>query len=145
MLQLHFPGMGDMATECDFQCLTNCPMEPFGKDCLYDDPDIGMFDLVEYPEFFSWRFEQIFGNSDEFLEVTPDMMEEYFKEPEDSTQTRCPRCLSVEVTIGYPYMECRHCGYNEPLIDFPISRYYHFAFGKIEFNDKSQGRSYVAG
>ncbi|GAJ01344.1 unnamed protein product [marine sediment metagenome] len=104
--------------ECSFQCLSNCPLPP-SQDCLYDDPLIGMFDRVEYPKFFQWRFEQIFGNSDEFLEVTPDMMDGYFREPEDRTQTRCPRCLSAQVDIGYPYIKCKNCGYNEPLIDFP--------------------------
>jgi len=43
------------------------------------------------------------------------------KEPEDSMQTRCPRCFSTDVIIGYPYVECKNCGYNEALIDFPIS------------------------
>lgn len=106
-------------------------MEPLGKDCLWDDPDTGMFELVEYPEFFWWRFEQVFGDSHEFLEITPDIMDEYFKEPEDPTQTRCPRCLSTQVVIGYPDIECRHCGYNEPLIDFPISLSYHLALEKM--------------
>ena len=90
-------------------------------------PD-GCWERVEYPEFFGWRFNQIFGNSKEFLIITPDMMDEYFKELEDPTQTRCPRCLSVNVNVGYPYIECQHCGYNEPLIDFPISEYTHLAF-----------------
>jgi len=104
--------------ECNFQCLSNCPL-PLNQDCLYDDPDIGMFDLVEYPEFFWWRFEQVFGNSSEFLEITPDMMDEYFKEPDNPLQSRCPRCHSSRIVIGYPYIWCRHCGYNEPLIDYP--------------------------
>lgn len=114
--QLMFPGLEGYI--CTFKCLTYCPLAP-GEDCLWDDPPIGMFDLVEYPEFFWWRFEQIFGVTKEELEITPDVMEEYFKEPEDPLQTRCPRCFSTQVTIGYPYIECRNCGYNEPLIDFP--------------------------
>ena len=76
---------------------------------------------VEYPKFFWWRFEQIFSNSEEFLEITPDMVDEYFKEPEDPLQTRCPRCLSINFVIGYPDMECEDCGWNEPRIDFPMS------------------------
>ena len=100
-----------------------------------DHPD-GCWDKVEYPEFFWWRFKQIFGASNEFLIITPDMMDEYFGEPEDPLQTRCPRCLSTEVAIGYPYIECKNCGYNEPLIDFPISRCHHLALEK-EFNNKS--------
>lgn len=115
-VQAVLPGLEGYV--CTFECLTHCPLAPDGG-CFWDDPDIGMFDLVEYPEFFWWRFEQMFGDSDELLEITPDMMDEYFKEPEDSTRTRCPRCLSVQVDIGYPYIWCKNCGYNEPLIDFP--------------------------
>ena len=91
-----------------------------------DHPD-GCWDKVEYPEFFWWRFEQIFGGSNEFLIITPDMMDEYFKEPDDPMQSRCPRCYSTKVSFGYPHIICLHCGYNEPLIDFPISHYYHLA------------------
>lgn len=101
---------------CNFQCL-ECPLPP-GVECLYDDPLIGIFEMTEYPDFFFWRFDHIFGDSDEFLEITPDMMDEYFKEPADKTRTRCPRCLSIQVTFGYPYIECTNCGYNEPVIDF---------------------------
>lgn len=120
MLQLQLPEM----EECDFQCLTNCPMEPLGKACLYDDPLIGMFDLMEYPEFFFWR-----ANHEDECSIK-------HAEPEDSMQTRCPRCLSVEVAVGYPCMECQHCGYSEPLVDFPTSRCYHLALEKM-FNDRS--------
>ncbi len=91
-----------------------------------DSPD-GCWEKVKYPLFFWWRFNQIFGDSEAFLIITPNMMDEYFKEPKDPMRSRCPRCLSTEVTIGYPYIECRNCNYNEPLIDFPISRYYHLA------------------
>lgn len=98
---------------CSFQCLSNCPLPP-GLDCIWDDPGIGSDNLIEYPEFTDWRWEH------EDL-VKP--------EPEDTTQTRCPRCFSTQVVIGYPYIECRNCGYNESLIDFPVSRYYHLALG----------------
>jgi len=114
--------------DCNHKCLTECPIP--GQDCYWDDPLIGMFDLVEYPEFFWWRFERIFGDSNEFLIITPDMMDEYFKEPEDPLQTRCPRCFSTQFIIGYPYMECKNCGYKEPLIDFPMSEdFYRFYEG----------------
>jgi len=83
-------------------------------------PD-GVVDFVVYPEFFEWRFNQIFGDSEEFLIITPNMMEEYFKEPEDPLQQRCNRCLSTDIIIGYPDMRCKHCGYTEPRIDFPVS------------------------
>ena len=94
------PGFEDYV--CTGQCLTHCPF-PDGP-CPWDDPDVG--EPFEYPEFFWWR-EMHGGN-------------EKYKEPEDLNQYRCPRCLSTEVTIGYPYIECGHCSYNEPLIDFPI-------------------------
>lgn len=129
--QLHFVELEP------FRCFWKCLRCPFpDEDCIWDDPDMGEFDLVEYPKFFDWRFEQVFGGSDEFLEITPDLMDEYFKEPKDPLQTRCPRCLSIEVIVGYPYIECQHCGYNEPLIDFPISYSMHLALEK-ENNDKS--------
>jgi len=95
--------MSTIIEECNFQCLSNCPLPP-GQACLYDDPDIGMFDLIKYPEFFDWR-------EDNKKLVRP--------EPKDPTRTRCPRCLSVRVSIGYPYIKCKNCGYNEPWIDFP--------------------------
>ena len=91
-----------------------------------DRPD-GAWEKVEYPPFFGWRFEQVFGDSNAFLIITPDMMDEYFKEPDDPMQSRCPRCYSTNIGFGYPYIQCFNCGYNEPLIDFPISHYYHLA------------------
>ncbi len=126
-IQAVLPGLEDYV--CTSDCL-NCKLCPGicsppdlsacpYPQCLCPANDWGLVDKIEYPEFFWWRFEQIFGGSDEFLVITPDMMDEYFKEPEDSMQTRCPRCLSVEVDIGYPYIKCKNCGYNEPLIDFP--------------------------
>ena len=96
--------------DCSFQCLTNCPLPP-GQDCIWDDPDYPL-DRYEYPEHTFWRWDH------EDL-VRP--------EPVNPLQTRCPRCFSTAVIIGYPYIECRNCGYNESLIDFPISRYYHLA------------------
>ena len=119
MTQLQLSGL----EKCNFQCLTNCPMAPLGKDCLWDDPDIGMFDLVEYPEFFFWRI--IHTEEECGIKHT---------EPKDPMQTRCPRCLSTEVVIGYPHIECQHCSYNESLIDFPISHYFHSALKK-EYGD----------
>ena len=97
------PGLEDYV--CTFQCLTHCPF-PSG-DCPWDDPLIGMFDKVEYPEFFFWRVNHEDECSIKHIEF------------EDPMQTRCPRCLSLEVVVSYPYIECQHCEYNEPLIDFP--------------------------
>ena len=121
MVQLQLPGL----EKCNFQCLTNCPMEPLGKDCLWDDPEIGMFDLVEYPEFFFWQWEH------KSL-VRP--------EPKDPLKTRCPRCFSTKVTIGYPLIECKNCGWNEALIDFPISHYFHLALLE-EYKKRVKGGS----
>ncbi len=89
---------------CNFKCLTECPLAPDGG-CYYDDPSYPLYplDLIEYPEFEIWQ----------------EMHEELVKpEPEDPVQPRCPRCLSIQVTFGYPYIECTNCGYNEPVIDF---------------------------
>lgn len=99
-IQTVLPGLEECV--CTFECLTHCPLAP-GEDCFWDDPGIGMFDLVEYPEFFWWRE----GNKKLVR-----------REPKDTMRTRCPRCLSVRVGIGYPYIKCKNCGYNEPLIDF---------------------------
>ncbi len=100
---------------CNFKCLTRCPLPPgrYEPNCIWDDPDIGMFDFYQYPEYTFWR-------EDHEELVRP--------EPIDPMQTRCPRCFSVQVIIGYPYIECKHCGYNQPLVDFPISEYYHLLY-----------------
>ncbi len=111
MAQLQLPGI-ETWDNCSFQCLSNCPLPP-GMDCIWDDPVIDKEYAYEYPEFFFWRV-----NYEDERNIK-------HTEPGDPMQTRCPRCLSTEVVIGYPYIECQHCGYNEPLIDFPISRYYH--------------------
>ena len=75
-----------------------------------ESPD-GAWDRVEYPPFFWWREEH--GIKQEppasLLPIT----------------TRCPRCWSTSVAIGYPYIICKHCGYSEPLIDYPISYSIH--------------------
>jgi len=114
------------------------PSEPGYFDCEVqqidiDDPD-GCWDKVEYPEFFWWRFKQVFGDSNEFLIITPDMMDEYFKEPDDPMQSRCPRCYSTKIVIGYPDIKCLNCGLEEPLIDFPVSNYYHLAMQQQQEN-----------
>lgn len=96
--------------QCSYQCLTNCPSP---DSCYWDDPLIGKFDLVQYPLFDEWRF------LNEHL-VRP--------EPEDPYQTRCPRCYSTDFHLGYPFMVCRNCGYEEPLIDFPISESWYCYF-----------------
>ena len=105
---------------CTFDCLDNCPLAPDGG-CFYEDSPPLYAPPIEYPEFFAWRFEQVFGDSKEFLIVTPDMLDEYFKEPEDPLQTRCPRCSSTEITDDDLHIKCQNCGYNEVLMDFPVS------------------------
>ena len=91
---------------CTFECLTHCPLAPDGG-CFWDDPSIGAFDEIEYPEFFWWR-----ENNGKL--VRP--------EPKNPLQTRCPRCLSTKIVVSYLYIECRNCNYNESLMDFPCSR-----------------------
>jgi len=41
---------------------------------------------------------------------------------------KCPKCGSPKVRIGYPYIHCYHCGWNEPIVDFPISWDWHRAY-----------------
>lgn len=94
--------------DCPWKCLTECPIP--GQDCYWDDPGYPILD--EVPELETWR------------ELHKKLVR---KEPKDPMRNRCPRCLSTKVIIGYPHIECRNCGYNEPLIDFPISQYFHLA------------------
>lgn len=98
-------------------------VEDYYPDEILYSPD-GVVDYIEYPEFFWWRV-----NHEDECSIK-------HTEPEDPTQARCRRCLSTEVVIGYPYIQCKHCGYNEPLIDFPISHDYHLALER-QFNNKS--------
>lgn len=109
---------------CIFQCLTHCPY-PDGP-CPYDDPDIG--EPIEYPEFFWWRLEhltedqkrQLMEPGLDMMIVTPDCLDDFYPEPEPVGKVyRCLRCLSTKVHFGEVWIVCRHCGYNEPLIDFP--------------------------
>lgn len=109
-LQAPLPGLEDYV--CTFKCLTHCPLPP-GRDCIWDDPgapfngfddDFDALFEAEFPDFSWWR---------EFNE------ELVRREPKDPTQTRCRRCWSIKVDVGYPYIQCRNCGYNEPLVDYP--------------------------
>ncbi len=115
--QIVLPGLEGYV--CTFECLTRCPLA-LDDVCFWDDPLIGEFDLVEYPEFFWWRVDH---------NIKPE--EDWSIHDPDPTTPRCPRCHSVNVRIGYPYMKCLSCDYSEPLIDFPISHYYHLALGKV--------------
>ena len=120
-IQLQLSGMQDVLPGlegyvCTFKCLTNCPLGP-GQECYWDDPGYPILDDLSLEECYAlWR------DHNESL-ARP--------EPKDPLQTRCPRCFSTEVVRGYPYIECKNCGFNEPLIDFPISRYYHLALEKM--------------
>ncbi len=71
----------------------------------------GDADYYNYPEYYWWR-----------LENTPadEQVEEYYTEPGGNVY-RCPRCLSVDISIDYPNIFCLSCHYSETLIDFPIS------------------------
>jgi len=106
----------EMRKDCNFQCLSNCPL-PIGSDCLYDDPDLLAFDLVEYPKFYFWRDEH---------GVRP--LEDWTVNDPNPMMPRCPRCHSTKVGSGYMFpnysvMQCHQCGYNKPLIDFPSAKY----------------------
>lgn len=37
-----------------------------------------------------------------------------------ANDNRCPQCGSGRVKMGYPDLECLHCGYSEPLTDYTI-------------------------
>lgn len=111
---------------CTFQCLTHCPI-PDG-DCIWSDPDIGCYDLVEYPEFFWWRLGHLTEEQkrvlielgSDMMIITPDSMDEFYKEPEPVGDIhRCRRCLSTNIHIRKVWIVCNNCGYGEPLIDFP--------------------------
>lgn len=109
--QLHFKELES------FRCFWKCLRCPFpNEDCIWDDPSFPL-DVYEYPPHFFWRAQN------ENL-VRP--------KPEDPTVCRCPRCFSTRIDIGYSYIKCLNCRYNEPLIDFPISHYYHLAMTKEE-------------
>lgn len=69
-----------------------------------ESPD-GTWEKVEYPEHYEWQ------QSHKRLMC---------KEPGPNV-IRCPRCYSLDYKVGYPNIVCGHCGYAEPLIDFPIS------------------------
>ncbi len=101
---------------CTFQCLTHCPLPP-NQDCLWDDPGIGEDLEVVYPDFFWWRLNNLPEDKQPLI-VTPDSMDEFYKEPEGNVQ-RCNRCLSTNVHFGEEWIVCKDCAYNEPLYDFP--------------------------
>jgi len=116
---------------CTFQCLAHCPF-PEG-DCIWDDPDMGMFDHIEYPEHFWWRLEQLTEDlkkqlmepDSDMLIITPDCLDQFFPEPDPTGQTyRCNRCLSTDLDWQPEWIICRHCGWSEPLYDFPVARRY---------------------
>ena len=118
-------GMNEMAkplpVSCTFQCLTNCPSPGV---CIFDDPDVG--EPVEYPEFFWWRLEhlaevqkrQLMEPDSDCMILTPDCLDQFYLEPPGNVH-RCRRCLSIDIVIGQDWIICRHCKYNEPLIDYP--------------------------
>lgn len=91
----------------------------------YLDPD-GPWDPVVYPEWWAWREER--GLPQEPPADLP------------ASTTRCPRCWSTRVTIGYPVIKCDDCGYTEELIDFPISRSYHRALS-IQYGGPDPGEA----
>lgn len=60
---------------CNFKCLENkC------GQCLYDDPQIGWYYQVKYPEFFWWRFNNLPEKKRPKV-LTPNSMDRFYKEP----------------------------------------------------------------
>ena len=121
MSQLLLPGFEDYV--CTFQRLTHCP---FPNACIWEDPDIGMFERVEYPKHFEWRLEyltevqkrQLMEPGSDCMILTPDCLDQFYPEPPGNVY-RCNRCHSTKVVFGESWVVCRDCKYNEPLIDFP--------------------------
>jgi hypothetical protein len=124
---------------CTFQCLTHCPF-PDGP-CIHDDPLIGWDLEIEYPEFFWWRLDhltedqkkELMEPGSDLMIITPDCLDEFYPEPPGNPY-RCPRCLSTKVHFGAVWIMCLHCGYNEPLIDFPenVGRCHYEGGGRDE-------------
>ncbi len=104
-------GRNPMIQRCDFKCLSNCPLLP-GEPCLYDDPDI-----VDRPGFDDELFEAEFPDFSWWREFNEELVK---PEPEDKHKKRCPRCFSTEVTNCDQFIFCGNCGYNEPLMDYPV-------------------------
>ncbi len=109
---------------CTFQCLTNCPVP--SELCFWDDPLIGMFDGIKYPEFFGWRLEhlmedqkkQLIEIGSDLMILTPDCLDEFYPESTGNVY-RCNRCHSTNVIFSEDWIICQYCGYNEPRIDYP--------------------------
>ena len=96
-----------------------------GCEAEMRDPD-GPWEKVTYPEHFWWRLEhlteeqkrQLMEPDSDTMIIAPDCLDKFYKEPEGNVY-RCPRCLSTRLDFGDVWIICEHCGYNEPLIDFP--------------------------
>ena len=117
------PSMPDDCTSCIWQ-----------KSCEADMrcPD-GAWDKVQYPEHFWWRLDhltedqkkQLMEDGSDVMIITPDCLDEFYPEPDPTGQTyRCNRCLSTELDWQPEWIVCKHCGWSEPLYDFPVARRY---------------------
>ena len=97
MTQSVIPGLEGYV--CTFECLTHCPLEP-GQECYWDDPSYPILDDLSLEECYAlWR------------DINESLAQ---PEPGNPMQTRCSRCFSTQVVIGYPYIECKNCGLSEP-------------------------------
>ena len=120
-MQNPLPGFEDYV--CTFQCLTHCP---FPDECIWDDPLIGMFDQIVYPEFFELQLEhltetqekELMEEGSDLMIITPDCLDQFYPEPPGDVY-RCPRCHSTDIIFGESWIVCGHCEYNEELFDFP--------------------------
>jgi len=103
------PWNGDPdGLDCNFNCLTECPMIAFGMLCIYDDPDVTA-EIMRYIHAFDIPSEfdhDIWRDTHE---------EQVHPEPEDPTTTRCPRCYSTQVEQDDQYIWCESCHFNETL------------------------------
>lgn len=96
------------------------------------DPD-GCWDKVEYPEHFWWRLDhltedqknQLKEPGSDMMIITPDCLDQFYPEPDPTGMTyRCNRCLSTDIDWQPEWIVCRHCGWSEPLHDYPMARRY---------------------
>ena len=49
--------------------------------------------------------------------------EHHYRQERPGHGYSCPRCFGARIKVDYPAIKCLRCGYQEDLIDFPISNY----------------------
>ena len=94
-------------------------------------PDGNWGEPIQYPEHFYWRLEhltedqkkQLMEPGSDMMIITPDCLDQFYPEPDPTGMTyRCNRCLSTDIDWKAEWIVCRHCGWDEPLHDYPVAR-----------------------